>query len=90
MCWVCKRLEVLVASWSEESEFQGQTSTDYHRGVSKGFQECARDLSEAVALLRLKGICEKLPEHEGALNDRQRWDILDDILKLRDEDSNQE
>ena len=86
MCWVCKRLEVLVAGWNEESEFQGQSSTDYHRGISKGFHECARDLSEAVASLRLKGICEKCPESESALSDAQRWDMIDDILKPMDED----
>jgi len=90
MCWVCKRLDVLVASWNEETVFQEQTGTDYHRGLSKGFHECARDLSEAVASLRLKGICEKFPEDEGTLSDKQRWDILDDILKLKDEDSSQE
>jgi hypothetical protein len=90
MCWVCKRLETLVAGWNEESEFQGQTSTDHHRGMSKGFHECARDLSEVIAALRLKGICEKFPEYEGTLSDKQRWDLLDDILKLRDEDKSQE
>jgi hypothetical protein len=90
MCWVCNRLDTLIASWNEESEFQGQTSTDFNRGMSKAFGECAKDLSEAIASLRHKGVCEKFPEHEGALNDRQRWDILNDILKLRDEDSNQE
>ena len=90
MCWICKRLEVLVASWNEEDEFQGQTGTDFHRGLSKGFHECAKDLSEAVASLRLKGICEKFQEQEGSLSDQQRWDILDDLLKLKDEDSSQE
>ena len=90
MCWVCKRLEVLVAGWNEESEFQGQTGTDHHRGLSKGFHECARELSEVIAALRLKGVCEKFPEHESTLSDQQRWDLLDDILKLKDEDGSQE
>jgi len=41
MCWVCERLENLIASWNEEREFQEQTSSeDYHRGLSKGFSEC--------------------------------------------------
>ena len=40
--------------------------------------------------MRLKGLCEKLPECEGSIDDKQRWDILNDILNLRDEDSNQE
>lgn len=90
MCWVCKRLEELAAAWNEESEFQGQTGTDHHQGLSKGFHECARDLTDAIAALRHKGMCEKFPEHEGAISDQQRWDLLDDILKLWDEDSSQE
>jgi hypothetical protein len=91
MCWVCKRLENVIAGWNEEREFQEQTSgDDYHRGLSKGLSECVQDLSEALAALRRKGICEKFPEMEGSLDDRQRWDILNDILKLRDEDRNQE
>jgi len=91
MCWVCDRLENLIAGWNEEREFQEKTSSDkYHRGLSKGYSECVKDLSEAVASMRLKGLCEKLPEYEGSINDKQRWDILNDILKLRDEDSNQE
>jgi hypothetical protein len=91
MCWVCERLENLIASWNEEQEFQEKTSSDkYHRGLSKGFSECVKDLSEAVASMRLKGLCEILSEYEGSINDQQRWDILNDILKLRDEDSNQE
>jgi hypothetical protein len=40
--------------------------------------------------MRLKGICEKFPEYKVPFDDKQRWDILNDILKLRDEDSNQE
>jgi hypothetical protein len=48
-----------------------------------------RDLSEAVASMRLKRICEKFPEHERSLDDKQRLDILNDVLKLGDEDSNQ-
>jgi len=91
MCWVCERLENLIAGWNEEREFQEKTNSDqYHRGLSKGYSECVKDLSEAVASMRLKGLCEKLPEYEGSINDKQRWDILNDILKLRDEDSNQE
>ena len=91
MCWVCEHLENLVAGWIEEREFQEQTSSDdYHTGLSKGFSECVKDLSEAVASMRLKGLCEKLPEHVRSLDDKQRSDILDDLLKLRDEDSNQE
>lgn len=90
MCWICKRLEMLAAGWNEEGEFQGQASSDFHRGLSKGFHECAKDLSEAAASLRAKGLCEKFPEHEGGLSDKQRWDMLDDILKLRDEDGSQE
>jgi hypothetical protein len=81
---------MLAASWNEEGEFQGQAGTDFHRGMSKGFLECARDLSEAAGSLRAKGICEKLPEHENALSDMQRWDMLDDILKLGDEKAGQE
>jgi len=91
MCWVCERLEHLITSWNEEQEFKEQTSSDdYHRGLSKGFSECVKDLSEAVASMRLKGICEKFPEYERVLNDKQRLDILEDLLKLRDEDTNQE
>ena len=91
MCWVCERLEHLITSWNEEQEFQEQTSSDdYHRGLSKGFSECVQALSEAVASMRLKGICEKFPEYERVLNDKQRLDILEDLLKLRDEDTNQE
>jgi hypothetical protein len=91
MCWVCDRLENLIAGWNEEREFQEQTgSDDYHRGMSRGFSECVKALSEAVASMRLKGLCQKLPDYESSINDNQRWDILNDILKLRDEDSNQE
>ena len=83
MCWVCERLEDLIASWNEEREFQEQTSRDrYHSGLSKGFSECVKDLSEAVASMRLKGLCGIVPEYEGSINDKQRLDILDDILKL--------
>jgi len=50
MCWVCERLENLISGWNEEREFQEKTSSDrYHRGLSKGFSECVKDLSEAVA-----------------------------------------
>ena len=91
MCWVCKRLENLIASWNEERRFQEQVSSDnYHRGVHKGFSECVKDLSEAVASMRLKGLCDQLPEHVNSLDDKQRSEILDDLLKLRDEDINQE
>jgi hypothetical protein len=91
MCWVCERLENLIAGWNEEQEFQEKTSSDrYHRGLSKGFSECVKDLSEAVASMRLNGLCGKAPEREGAINDKQRWDILDDILELGDDDSNLE
>jgi len=91
MCWVCEHLENLVAGWNEEREFQEQTSSDdYHCGLSKGFSECVKDLSEAVASMRLKGICDKFPEYDRVLDDKQRLDILNDLLKLRDEDSNQE
>jgi len=91
MCWVCERLKNLIASWNEEREFQDQISSDdYHRGLSKGFSDCAKDLSEALESLRPKGLCEKFPEYEGSLDDQQRWDILNDILKLRDENGNQE
>jgi hypothetical protein len=91
MCWVCERLETLIAGWNEEREFQEQTSSDdYHRGLSKGFSECVRDLSEAVASMRLKGLCEKFLKYEASLDDKQRFDILDDLLKLGDEGSNQE
>jgi hypothetical protein len=90
MCWVCKRLENVITSWNEERDFQKQTSSDdYHRGLSKGFSECAKNLSEVASALRMKGLCEKFPEVESSLDDKQRWDILDDILKLGDEDSNQ-
>ena len=91
MCWVCERLENLIAGWNEEREFQEKTSSDrYHRGLSKGFSECVKDLSETVASMRLKGLCGKVPEYEGAINDKQRLDILDDLLKLGDENNNQE
>jgi hypothetical protein len=91
MCWVCDRLENLISGWNEEREFQEKTSSDrYHRGLCKGFSECVKDLSEAVASMRMKGLCGKVPEYEGSINDKQRLDILDDLLKLRDEDSNQE
>jgi hypothetical protein len=91
MCWVCERLENLIASWDEEREFQEKTSSDdYHRGLSKGFSECVKDLSGAVASMRLKGVCEKFPEYVGSLDEQQRLDFLNDLLKLKDEDSNQE
>jgi hypothetical protein len=91
MCWVCERLENLIASWDEEREFQEKTSSDdYHRGLSKGFSECVKDLSGAVASMRLKGVCEKFPEYVGSLDEKQRLDFLNDLLKLKDEDSNQE
>jgi hypothetical protein len=91
MCWVCERLENLIAGWNEEREFQEKTSSDrYHRGLSKGFSECVKDLSEALASMRLKGLCGNVPEYKGAINDKQRLDILNDILKLSDEGSNQE
>ena len=91
MCWVCERLKNLTASWNEEREFQEQTSSDdYHRGLSKGFSECVNDLSGVIESMRLKGICEKFPVYEGSLDEKQRLDILNDLLKLRDEDSNQE
>jgi phage portal protein BeeE len=90
MCWVCERLENLIAGWNEEQEFQKQTSSDdYHRGLSKGFSECVRDLSEAVASMRLKRVCEKFSVLERSLDDNQRLDILNDVLKLGVEDSNQ-
>ena len=89
MCWVCARLENLIASWNEERKFQEQASRDnYHRGLYKGFSECVKDLSEAVASMRLKGLCDKLPEHVNSLDDKQRYEILDDILKPGDEDEN--
>ena len=91
MCWVCDRLENLISGWNEEREFQEKTSSDrYHRGLYKGFSECVKDLSEAVTSMRLKGLCGKIPEPEGSIDDKQRWDILNDILELRDEDSDQE
>jgi hypothetical protein len=78
MCWVCKRLENLIASWNEERKFQEQASRDnYHRGLDKGFSACVKDLSEAVASMRLKGLCDKVPEHVNSLNDKQRSEILD-------------
>jgi hypothetical protein len=43
-----------------------------------------------VASTRLKGLFEKLPEYDGSIDEKQGWDVLNDILKLRDEDSNQE
>ena len=71
MCWVCERLENLIAGWNEERNFQEQTSSDdFHRGLSKGFSECVKDLSEAVASLRLKGMCEKLPEYDGCIDEK--------------------
>jgi hypothetical protein len=89
MCWVCERLETLIAGWNEERIFQEQAgNTDYQRGLSKGFHECLRELSEAVASMRLKGLCGQLPESPIPLNDSQRSDILSDLL--RDADINQE
>jgi hypothetical protein len=38
----------------------------------------------------MQGLCEKLPAYEGALDSKQRLDILEDLLKRRDENSNQE
>ena len=91
MCWICKRLENLITVWNEEREFQEQTSSDdYHRGLSKGFSECVKDLSDAVAAMKAKGVCDKFPEYEKSLDDKQRLDILNDLLQLGDEDSNQE
>jgi hypothetical protein len=89
MCWVCERLQSLIAGWDEERIFQEQDSrNDYHRGLSKGFQECGRDLSEALASMRLKGLCHNLPESPTPLSERQRSDILNDLLM--DADLNQE
>jgi len=52
-------------------DFQKQTSRDdFHRGLSKGFSECVKDLSEAVASMRLKGLCEKLPEYDGSIDEK--------------------
>lgn len=83
----CERLENLIAGWSEEREFQEKTSgDDYHRGLCMGFSECVKDLSEVVASMRLKGLCEKLPESIRSLDDKPQWDFLDDILKPRDEE----
>ena len=91
MCWICERLENLIGSWQEEGEFQEQTSSsDYHRGLSKGFSECAKDLSGAVASMRMKGVCDRFPRIEKSLNDEERLEILDDLLKLGDENTNQE
>jgi hypothetical protein len=39
-------------------------------GLSKGFSECVKDLSEAVASMRLKGLCEKLPEYDGSIDEK--------------------
>jgi hypothetical protein len=58
--------------------------------LPKGFPECVKDLSEAVASTRLKGLFEKLSEYDGSIDEKQGWDVLNDILKLRDEDINQE
>ena len=89
MCWICERLENLITVWNEEREFQEQTSgDDYHRGLSKGFSECVRDLTETVASMRLKGLCDKLPEPPIPLSDNQLSDILNDLL--RDADISQE
>jgi len=64
MCWVCDRIENLIAGWNEEREFQEQTSSDdYHRGLSKGFSECVKDLSEAVASMRLFFRLLAIPHH---------------------------
>ena len=91
MCWVCDRLENLIVGWNEEREFQEKTSSDrYHRWLSKGFSECIKALSDALASMKLKGLCGKVPEPEGSINDKQRLDILDDLLKLGDENTNQE
>jgi hypothetical protein len=91
MCWVCDRLENLISGWNEEREFQEKTSSDrYHSGLSKGFSECVKGLSEALASMKVKGLCGKVPEPEGSINDKQRLDILDDLLKLGDENTNQE
>jgi hypothetical protein len=87
MCYVCGRLEILIAGWNEEREFQEQASNnDYHRGLSKGLLECVKDLSETFASIRMKGLCDKLPDSPQPQTDSQRFAILDDLLKLRDED----
>ena len=91
MCWVCERLENLITSWNEEQEFQEQTSSDdYHRGLLKGFSECVMDLSDALSSMRMKGVCEKFIRHESSLDDEERLQILNDLLKLRDENGRQE
>jgi len=36
--------------------------------------------------MRLKGLCEKFSDYDGPFDGKQRWDILNDILKLRDVD----
>jgi hypothetical protein len=91
MCWICERLENLITVWNEEREFQEQTSSDdYHRGLLKGFSECVKDLSDALSSMRMKGVCEKFTRHESSLDDEERLQILNDLLKLRDENGRQE
>ena len=66
MCWVCDRLENLIAGWNEEREFQEQTSSDdYHRGLSKGFSECVKDLSGGCSINAAERAVWKIP--------RVRW-----------------
>ena len=81
MCWVCKKIETLIESWNEERELQELTSGDYHRGVSKGFLDCSRDLSETVTSLRAKGLCDKFPDHQEVLGEEEKSTIVDEILR---------
>jgi hypothetical protein len=85
MCWICERLESLIADWNEERELQERTgSGDYHRGLSRGFTECVQDLSDAVASMKQKGVCEKFPGRTGSLYDEERLEILGDLLNLKE------
>lgn len=90
MCWVCERHEGLIETWNEEQEFQEQTSIDnYHRGLTRGYSDCAKGLSDLLSSMRLKGLCEKFQTSADNIADLQKYDFLNDMLKLENEDKDQ-
>jgi hypothetical protein len=82
---------IALKTWFQAGTKSGSfRSRPAESGMFKGFSECVKDLSGAIASMRLKGLCGKFPEYDGLFDWKQRWNILNEILKLRDEDSNQE
>jgi hypothetical protein len=87
MCWVCEHLEGLIETWNEEREFQEQTSSDdYHRGLTRSYSDCSKDLSDSLSSMRLKGLCGKFQTSVDNIRGLQKYDFLNDMLKLGNED----